>query len=57
MYSAKAPGFGNYVRPTTPVSTLRPRKLPERVEGEYATADYFATFGVQPVAGRTFTAG
>ena len=31
-------------------------EAPERVEGEYATADYFATFGVQPIAGRTFTA-
>jgi putative ABC transport system permease protein len=29
---------------------------PERVPGEYATADYFATFGVQPMAGRVFTA-
>jgi predicted permease len=31
-------------------------EAPERVEGEYATADYFATFGVQPIAGRVFTA-
>ncbi len=29
---------------------------PERVQGEYATADYFATFGVQPLAGRVYTA-
>ena len=27
----------------------------ERVEGELATGDYFATFGVQPIAGRVFT--
>lgn len=30
---------------------------PERVQGEYVTAEYFVTFGVQPVAGRVFTAG
>jgi putative ABC transport system permease protein len=29
---------------------------PERVQGAYATADYFATFGGQPVAGRVFAA-
>jgi putative ABC transport system permease protein len=28
--------------------------VPERVEGEVATADYFTTFGVQPIAGRFF---
>jgi putative ABC transport system permease protein len=31
-------------------------ETPERVQGELATADYFPTFGVQPVAGRVFTA-
>jgi putative ABC transport system permease protein len=35
---------------------LATSEAPERVEGEYATADYFATFGVQPIAGRVFTA-
>jgi putative ABC transport system permease protein len=35
---------------------LEARELPERVDGEIATADYFATFGVQPIAGRFFTA-
>ena len=30
-------------------------ELPERVYGEIVTADYFPTFGVQPVLGRTFT--
>jgi len=35
---------------------LEARELPERVDGEMATADYFATFGVQPIAGRVFTA-
>ncbi|MGH9742410.1 MAG: ADOP family duplicated permease [Candidatus Acidiferrum sp.] len=29
--------------------------LPERVDGEIATASYFSTFGVQPIAGRFFT--
>jgi putative ABC transport system permease protein len=28
---------------------------PQRVEGEVATASYFSTFGVQPIAGRVFT--
>jgi putative ABC transport system permease protein len=31
-------------------------EAPERVQGESATADYFTTFGVQPIAGRAFTA-
>lgn len=31
-------------------------EVPERVSGEIVTADYFSTFGVQPVLGRTFTA-
>jgi putative ABC transport system permease protein len=30
-------------------------EAPERVEGEGATADYFGTFGVQPILGRVFT--
>ncbi len=35
---------------------LATAEAPERVLGEYATADYAATFGVQPIAGRFFTA-
>jgi putative ABC transport system permease protein len=35
---------------------LETRDIPERVDGEVATFDYFATFGVQPIAGRVFTA-
>lgn len=35
---------------------LQARDVPERVDGEIATADYFPTFGVQPIAGRFFTA-
>jgi putative ABC transport system permease protein len=35
---------------------LEARELPERVIGEIATADYFTTFGVQPIAGRFYTA-
>jgi putative ABC transport system permease protein len=35
---------------------LATAEAPERVQGEYATADYFSTFGVQPIAGRVFTA-
>jgi putative ABC transport system permease protein len=33
---------------------LATRETPERVEGEIATANYFATFGIQPLAGRFF---
>lgn len=35
---------------------LEAGELPERVEGEIATANYFATFDVQPMVGRTFSA-
>jgi putative ABC transport system permease protein len=35
---------------------LETRDIPERVDGEIATFNYFATFGVQPIAGRVFTA-
>lgn len=35
---------------------LETQGIPERVDGEIATFNYFATFGVQPVAGRVFTA-
>ncbi len=35
---------------------LATTEAPERVQGEYATGDYFATFGVQPIEGRVFTA-
>jgi len=31
------------------------REAPERVDGEYATGEYFATFGAQPIVGRVFT--
>jgi len=34
---------------------LATRETPVRVEGEIATANYFATFGIQPLAGRVFT--
>jgi hypothetical protein len=34
---------------------LATRETPERVEGEIATANYFGTFGIQPLAGRFFT--
>jgi putative ABC transport system permease protein len=32
------------------------RGVPERVDGEIVTFNYFATFGVPPIAGRVFTA-
>jgi putative ABC transport system permease protein len=34
---------------------LATQDSPERVLGEIVTADYFSTFGVQPIAGRVFT--
>ena len=35
---------------------LATESAPERIEGELATSDYFATLGVQPILGRVFTA-
>jgi putative ABC transport system permease protein len=35
---------------------LETKDIPERVDGEVATFNYFWTFGVPPVAGRVFTA-
>jgi putative ABC transport system permease protein len=35
---------------------LETQDIPERVDGEVATFNYFATFGVQPIAGRVFMA-
>jgi putative ABC transport system permease protein len=35
---------------------LATEDTPERVQGEYVTADYFDVFGVQPITGRVFTA-
>jgi putative ABC transport system permease protein len=35
---------------------LETRGIPERVDGEIATFNYFRTFGVQPIDGRVFTA-
>jgi putative ABC transport system permease protein len=35
---------------------LQTQGVPERVDGEAATADYFSTFGVRPIMGRVFDA-
>jgi putative ABC transport system permease protein len=35
---------------------LQAQDIPERVDGEVATFNYFLTFGVQPILGRVFTA-
>jgi len=35
---------------------LQTQDIPERVDGEVATFNYFETFGVPPIAGRVFTA-
>ena len=40
------------MRPTNGNFNLATVDSPERVEGEYVTADYFETFGVQPIVGR-----
>jgi putative ABC transport system permease protein len=34
---------------------LQAQDIPERVDGEVATFNYFLTFGVQPILGRVFT--
>src|SRR5258708_18099053 len=38
------------------IFNLEARELPERIDGDIATTNYFTTFGVQPIAGRVFTA-
>jgi putative ABC transport system permease protein len=35
---------------------LETEQFPERVDGEIVSASYFATFGVQPIVGRVFSA-
>jgi putative ABC transport system permease protein len=48
--------FGELSASNNASFNLEARELPERVDGEIVTANYFATFGVQPMAGRVFTA-
>ncbi len=48
--------FSNLSASNNASFNLATPEAPERVEGELATADYFATAGVQPIAGRVFTA-
>jgi putative ABC transport system permease protein len=48
--------FSNLSASNNASFNLATAEAPERVEGELATADYFATAGVQPMAGRVFTA-
>jgi putative ABC transport system permease protein len=48
--------FANLGASSNASFNLATREAPERVEGERVTADYFATVGVQPIAGRVFTA-
>jgi putative ABC transport system permease protein len=37
------------------IANLTSSEQPEKIQGEKVTADYFATLGVVPLAGRTFT--
>src|SRR5436853_305712 len=48
--------FANLCASNSASFNLATQETPERVEGEIATASYFATFAVQPIAGRVFTA-
>jgi putative ABC transport system permease protein len=47
--------FANLCASNNGSFNLVTRESPQRVDGEIATANYFATFGVQPIAGRVFT--
>jgi len=47
--------FANLSASNNASFNLATQQAPERVDGELATADYFATFGVQPIIGRVFT--
>ena len=47
--------FANLCASNNGSFNLVTRETPQRVDGEIVTANYFATFGVQPIAGRVFT--
>jgi len=48
--------FANLCASNSASFNLATRETPERIDGEIATANYFATFGIQPIAGRVFAA-
>jgi predicted permease len=48
--------FENLCATHSAAFNLSTSETPERVYGEIVTADYFPTFGVQPIAGRVFSA-
>jgi putative ABC transport system permease protein len=48
--------FANLCASNNASFNLATQETPERVNGEIATANYFATFGIQPIAGRVFAA-
>jgi putative ABC transport system permease protein len=48
--------FANLCASNSASFNLATPETPERIEGEIATANYFATFGIQPIAGRIFAA-
>jgi len=47
--------FANLSASNSGSFNLATNGVPERVEGEIVTANYFATFGVTPIVGRVFT--
>jgi putative ABC transport system permease protein len=47
--------FANLCASNSASFNLATSAAPERVQGELASGNYFATFGVQPLAGRGFT--
>lgn len=48
--------FANFSASNNAAFNLATEDSPERILGEYVTADYFTTFGVRPIAGRVFRA-
>ena len=53
---AESTSFTNLCASHNGSFNLATKSAPERVEGEHVTAEYFETFGVQPIVGRVFSA-
>jgi putative ABC transport system permease protein len=54
---AQSTSFTNLCASNNASFNLLTQDVPEHIQGEIVTASYFPTFGVQPIAGRTFAAG
>jgi hypothetical protein len=52
---SRSTSFVNLCASNNASFNLATEDAPERIPGEIATADYFTTFGVRPIAGRVFT--